>query len=1217
MERPTSTGGGHERRRFERIPIKLEALIAFGERPPIACVVKDFCVAGMFIQLDPRQLRLIQNGTPATLFFALVINSDRRDLRLRLEVARVIGSGLGVAFQDPDPTTIALLQSFAAPAAVEPVPRTPEALSATQRRFAAGFDKLLPDLNELVERTASQLVVDFLRQADDALFLAARDAPSNREQSRFIDAQTQLRRRHPDIKRSVPEVLLKAVAMLGNPLREKPVHSDVALPGLALVDKDEFEEFLTISELVAELESRFRDPLHDLGRRFSALARHEIEESDLPLGPTVFCNALGEHLKGFLADRDASAVIYKALQRALEPQLERLYEEANTLLINRGVLPNLAPDKPTVKRSLHGSSLRKTHPPHRLEESRPSLGLLGATIPPQALGDTLAGLARSAGRGSRGTVQAAVPAMPPGARYAGEMPVSGVMAAPPTAAGWPAGGSGEGASLATTFGTFGFGPAIGGLPSLEQAYAAAQAQLALRRQLRPVVSPERYGGTYSVGQVAEALSALQSALPADAGPALLEADVIKQRVIDALGAQGLDPRAIGQSESDAIEVIVNLFQSLLHDSLVGDFAKSALTRLQPAVHKGALLDPDFFASTQHPLRQLLNRLAMLRTGSGPDQDLVETRVRGLVDEVNVNFERDFRVLEPALRELDGILRDQRISYDENVRGVVGACEDQQRVLRERRERGVSAVGESTAAQAVAPEWHRWLNRSRALKVGERLLMNANTQSPFPVRLVWIGDDFNPYVFVDHRGQKNATLTLQQVAMYLRRGVMKPLPDVGDGAVDRALFGVVNRFHEDVAEQATHDTLTGLFNRKSFAAEVEQQLPRAGEKDPGAVLCQISVENLRLINEQHGVEAGDVLIREVSERLRKAFDKRPVVLGRLGGSEWGLFWRRGGLQPAYKEAQALLGELAAIEAKDGDKVLRPRLAAGMTAVDPELSTAEELLAVVADACNTARGQSDKPLYIAGSDNKHRKQLEQMVAYVGKAVDRARLVLMQHEVRALAREETPAAYLVTSAEDRNGKIVPPGLFAQAAAMSQHGHAVDLWTLRRALAWMTAHEAEVERYSAFIVPLSRAAIDDERMADTIVQELMQTAVPPARICFEIQERDAVAKLAEAAELINTLREFGCRFILSEFGSGQSNYEYLKGLAVDFVAIQSGILNDARQDPKDFAMAKSLNELVHFMAKLTIAPVHAEPPTLNVLRDIGVDFVHDTSRAVRLQFE
>lgn len=164
------------------------------------------------------------------------------------------------------------------------------------------------------------------------------------------------------------------------------------------------------------------------------------------------------------------------------------------------------------------------------------------------------------------------------------------------------------------------------------------------------------------------------------------------------------------------------------------------------------------------------------------------------------------------------------------------------------------------------------------------------------------------------------------------------------------------------------------------------------------------------------------------------------------------------------------------------------------------------------------------------------------------------------------------------------------------------------------MVLHPDELEQFSAFIVPLSRAALETEDLANTIVNELMETAVPPAKICFEIDDKTAVAKLNETADLINTLREFGCQFILAEFGAGQTNYEYLKELAVNFVCIQSSYIADGTQDSKDLAIAKSINELAHFMGKLTISKLPNVSGGLDLLREMKVDFVHDTSRATRL---
>ena len=1247
---------GQERRRYARIPMNLEALISISGRPPIACTVKDFCVAGMFLQTDERQLQFINMHDRAQLYFALVVGGERKELQLKLLVCRVIAAGFGVAFQDPDPKTIGMLQGLAT---LNTPPPRDESMSDTQKRFAPEFGRILPRLSALVASTAQLMADDYVRQLSDAMFNAARDAKSNRENTLFTDAQNAFKRRSDAIRQQVPEILTRAAAILGNPLADRATPAETtSLSNLSLVDKDEFEEFLSVSEAVSELEGRFKDPLHALSRRLGLLARRVMDDSNNPIGPAVICNAFAESMKGVLATKPTSDLAYRTLRRTLEPQLGKLYDAVNQLLIDNGVMPVIEQERMAFKPLGAG---RKTNPPipplersanPRFSDTQNPLHPGEATGGQHPMGpyERLAAGQRAAG----------VPLMPGGAHHPGapmmpggaHAPVAGVFPGGVSAAapvmpvafggsghsgppglvpggaplmpgmgmgGYPAAsGHGGGVGLEATFSGFGYGPSVAVLPTFEQAYHTAQTQLALRRQVAPQYAAAALpaGGQYYSGhQLAQGLTALQHALLDDAEPELFDADYIKQRVSSVLAAEGLSNYAIGQGESDAIEVIVSLFQALIHDSMLADFAKAQLKRLQPSVHKGALLDQEFFSSTQHPLRQLLNRVALLRHEQGAEAQQYITRVRGLIDGVNRDFNGENDLLQPVIGELDDILRDQRRRYETNVQQVVAGCNEQQIVLRERREKSGLKPGETTASQQeLPPEWNRWLNRSKSLNVGDRLIMNANTRQAALVTLAWIGDDYNPFVFVDQRGTKSSTLTLQQVAMYLRRGLLKPLQDDGAAAVDRALFGVVNQLHEQVAEQANHDALTGLLNRKSFVHAVDEKLPLAGKTDAGSVLCQIALDNLKTINERHGVDAGDGVLKRVAEALQARYGKKAVTLGRLGGSEIAVYWERGGLQAAYKEVQELCATLNLIESLQEGDVMALRSVAGLLAVEDNLAKAEELLNAVAAACTTARGMPEKPIFIAGSDNRHRKQLEQMAGYVAKAIERDRLALLFQEVRPLTRSALPAAYVVVSAEDRNGKLVPPTLFSQAAANSARAYDIDLWALKNTLAWMGRNEDDIEHFSAFIIPMSRAALDSESLANTIIADLMQTAVPPSKVCFEIADKDAVAKLAETSDLVNTLREFGCQFILGEFGGARTNYEYLKELAVDYVAIQQDFIDEARQNPKDFAMAKSMNELIHFMGKLTIARQSGEGSVAELAKDIGVDFIHDQTRATRL---
>ena len=783
-------------------------------------------------------------------------------------------------------------------------------------------------------------------------------------------------------------------------------------------------------------------------------------------------------------------------------------------------------------------------------------------------------------------------------------------------------------------------------PTMQQAYSTAQAQLALRRQLMPDGGTDlseslRMRGDYSRTQILDGLSDLQEAFAATDAPALLDVPALKRRITEALTGDGAPHKLIGGEAADAIEVVANLFSALLHDAFIAKSAKGHLTRLQPSVHRAAMIDQEFFASAQHPVRQLVDRISQVRDGKGETFESRNARVEELVVRANRNFHHDVGVFEPMVAELDGILGEQRAEYEQNVQSVVASCEQQQRVLEERRGQSLEATDATLDRANLPEEWNRWLDRSRELEVSQQAMMNANTANPTLVSLVWKEPRNHLFVFVDEIGNKASTLTLQQVAMYLRRGILRTLDaEIESPPLERAMLGVVDQLHSQVEEQATRDPLTGFLTRRFFTDAIDAAL--AGGDVGGtkhAACCHISIENLKQVNDEFGVETGDGLLKGVADALQQALRGKGLVYGRLSGSELGVYWPVGGVQSAYKKLQTASEALQAValvldnsEPEDGDKTvelsaqslssaetvisaIRADIVIGLTGSDDALVQAEGLLSAARDACETARGMGIGSLFVAGSESEQRRALEQMVAYANKALERDRLVLLAQSVVSLTDSELPPAlHVAVSARDRADKSIPAHLFAPALARARSAADIDLWSFRQTLAWMQAHEEELERYAVVIVPLSSASMKNENLPQQIMTEFMQTPVPPGKICFEIPDRDVVANLAEAGDLITTLREFGCRFVLDEFGSGHDNYDYLKRLEVDYVTIKSSFVLDAQKNPKDFAMAKSINELVHFMGKKTIAKQERGLDLAPTMREIGVDFLYDLSEQAQL---
>ena len=133
---------------------------------------------------------------------------------------------------------------------------------------------------------------------------------------------------------------------------------------------------------------------------------------------------------------------------------------------------------------------------------------------------------------------------------------------------------------------------------------------------------------------------------------------------------------------------------------------------------------------------------------------------------------------------------------------------------------------------------------------------------------------------------------------------------------------------------------------------------------------------------------------------------------------------------------------------------------------------------------------------------------------------------------------------------------------------------------------------------------SIADDEFLRIVMQLLDDNNVEEQRLCFEITETAAIQNLTKANYFIAQLRERGCFFALDDFGSGLSSFAYLKTLPVDFLKIDGFFVSEMQQDRINFELVKSINDIGHVMGMRTIAEFVENDQTLEMLREIGVDY-------------
>ena len=154
-----------------------------------------------------------------------------------------------------------------------------------------------------------------------------------------------------------------------------------------------------------------------------------------------------------------------------------------------------------------------------------------------------------------------------------------------------------------------------------------------------------------------------------------------------------------------------------------------------------------------------------------------------------------------------------------------------------------------------------------------------------------------------------------------------------------------------------------------------------------------------------------------------------------------------------------------------------------------------------------------------------------------------------------------------------------------------------------WLSEHQAQ-HVIPRLLVNLSGLSFADEDFSDFIVERLSRGDVDPRNIAFEISEGAAVRNFQKASRFIDRVRALGCELALDDFGSGFSNFAYLKQLSFDYLKIDGSLVRNIATNEVDRQMVAAINQIGHTVGAKTIAEFVEDDSALQALRDMEVDY-------------
>ncbi len=410
---------------------------------------------------------------------------------------------------------------------------------------------------------------------------------------------------------------------------------------------------------------------------------------------------------------------------------------------------------------------------------------------------------------------------------------------------------------------------------------------------------------------------------------------------------------------------------------------------------------------------------------------------------------------------------------------------------------------------------------------------------------------------------------------------------------------------ELTYQATHDALTGLYNRYAFENELSAALHSAREHGRQHMLCYLDLDQFKLINDTCGHIAGDQVLKQLAGILQGQLREHDV-LARLGGDEFGILLPNCPVEQAREVAERLREAVREYRFRWEGKLFDLRASIGVVPITADTGSLTDLLAAADIACYAAKERGRDNVYLFSPEDRALRERHgqmQWLPVIQSALHENRFNLLLQPIEPILDRRLPwlHEFLVRLRQAGEHDSLP-GSFIPAAERYDLMKEIDRWVIDHALSWIAKqpdHHSDL-----FSINLSGQSLGDRDMADYIIDRAQQHGVPFTRLCFEITETAAITNFNEAMTLIIRLRQAGGHFALDDFGSGLSSFAYLKQMPLDFIKIDGQFVRDITSDRMDATIVRAIQDIAHTLGVRSIAEFVEDAATRDRLIEMGIDY-------------
>ncbi len=421
--------------------------------------------------------------------------------------------------------------------------------------------------------------------------------------------------------------------------------------------------------------------------------------------------------------------------------------------------------------------------------------------------------------------------------------------------------------------------------------------------------------------------------------------------------------------------------------------------------------------------------------------------------------------------------------------------------------------------------------------------------------------------------------------------------------------------EQITKMAYYDSLTNLPNRLLFLDRLHLALSHAERHRRFLALLFLDLDNFKRINDTLGHRAGDMLLKEVAQRLtgsmrssdvisRQSPDEFEITVARQGGDEFTILLTEiSHVQNAAKVAQRFLESLARPFLLDGQEVF-------ITA-----SVGIALYPLDGDDPDSLLKNADIAMYHAKDRGKNNYQYYQQSMNVAaierlsletalrKALERKEFLLYYQPQMDIGTGNIVGMEALIRWKHPDRGMIPPGEFIPLAEETGMIVPIGEWVLNTACAQNKVWQDHGYPPLRVSVNISGQQFRQQGLINTVARSLEMSGLPPRCLILEITESIIMRPTEEIMSMFHELTAMGVRFSIDDFGTGYSSLSYLKRFPIHEIKIDRSFVKEINTSADDAAIAKAIIAMAHSLNLKVMAEGVETEQQMEILAHEGCD--------------